>query len=110
KPGNVFVEPTEDDPLAIQVLDFGIAKQLKNSEPSFGTSGPLGTPEYMAVEQFEHASDVTPAADIWALATVVWEMCTGRRPWSAPNAFALYHKQLHEPPEPPAAGTLSPAW
>jgi serine/threonine-protein kinase len=110
KPGNVFVEPTEDDPLAIQVLDFGIAKQLKNSEPSFGTSGPLGTPEYMAVEQFEHASDVTPAADIWALATVVWEMCTGRRPWSAPNAFSLYHKQLHEPPEPPAAGSLSPAW
>jgi serine/threonine-protein kinase len=110
KPGNVFVEPTEDDPQAIQVLDFGIAKQLRNSEPSFGTSGPLGTPEYMAVEQFEHASDVTPAADIWALATVVWEMCTGRRPWSAPNAFALYHKQLHEPPEAPAAGTLSPAW
>lgn len=110
KPGNVFVEPTDDDPLAIQVLDFGIAKQLKNSEPSFGTSGPLGTPEYMAVEQFEHASDVTPAADVWALAIMIWEMCTGRRPWTAPNAFALYHKQLHEPPEPPAPGTLSPAW
>lgn len=110
KPGNVFVEPTEDDPLAIQVLDFGIAKQLKNAEPSFGTSGPLGTPEYMAVEQFEHASDVTPASDIWALATVIWEMCTGRRPWTAQNAFALYHKLLHEPPEPPPAGTLSPAW
>lgn len=110
KPGNVFVEPTDDDPQAIQVLDFGIAKQLKNQEPSFGTSGPLGTPEYMAVEQFEHPADVTPAADIWALAIMIWEMCTGRRPWTAPNPFALYDKQLREPPEPPAPGTLSPAW
>src|SRR5262249_35680930 len=60
--------------------------------------------------QFEHASDVTPAADIWALATMIWEMCTGRRPWTAPNAFALYNKQLHEHPEPPTPGTLSSAW
>ena len=112
KPGNVFVEPTEDDPLAIQVLDFGIAKQLKMaSGPALGSmSGPLGTPAYMAVEQFEHAADVTPAADVWALAIMVWEMVTGRRPWTADDAHVLYHKQLTEPPEPPVANTLPSAW
>ena len=112
KPGNVFVVPTDDDRQAIQVLDFGIAKQLNTSNPgSSGTiSGPLGTPEYMAVEQFEHAADVTPAADVWALAIMIWEMLTGRRPWTAPDTHVLYHKQLTEPPEPPTPGTLLPAW
>ena len=112
KPGNVFVEPTEDDPLAVQVLDFGIAKQLKMaSGPALGSmSGPLGTPAYMAVEQFEHAADVTPAADVWALAIIVWEMVTGRRPWTAEDAHVLYHKQLTEPPEPPVVNTLPATW
>jgi serine/threonine-protein kinase len=112
KPGNVFVEPTDDDHQAIQVLDFGIAKQLNTTPPrSSGTmSGPLGTPEYMAVEQFEHAADVTPAADVWALAIMLWEMQTARRPWTATDTHVLYHKQLTEPPDPPPPGMLLPAW
>lgn len=112
KPGNVFVEPTESDPYAIQVLDFGIAKQLNaDAGPSFGTqNGPLGTPCYMAVEQYEHAADVTPAADVWALATMIWEMVTGRLPWIVQDTRVLYHKQLHEPPDPPVGNTLSTEW
>lgn len=112
KPGNVFVEPTESDPYAIQVLDFGIAKQLNaDAGPSFGTqNGPLGTPSYMAVEQYEHAADVTPAADVWALATMIWEMVTGRLPWTVQDTRVLYHKQLHEPPDPPVPNTLSTEW
>jgi eukaryotic-like serine/threonine-protein kinase len=112
KPSNVFVEPTDSDPYAIQVLDFGIAKQLNaDAVRSFGTqNGPLGTPSYMAVEQYEHAADVTPTADVWALATMIWEMVTGHLPWMVQDTRVLYHKQLHEPPDPPVADMLSAEW
>ena len=100
KPGNVFVTPTEDDPLAIKVIDFGIAKQM-HAQVSTSWRGPMGTLLFMAVEQFEHASEATALADVYSLAVMVYVMITGRYPWGEQeSAFALYRRQLDEPPDP----------
>jgi serine/threonine protein kinase len=108
KPANVFVVPSEDDPLAIKVIDFGIAKQMQ-AQTATAWRGPIGTLLFMAVEQFEHASDVTAAADVYSLAVMVYLMITGRYPWGEHHsAFALYRRQMYELPDP--APTMPHGW
>jgi eukaryotic-like serine/threonine-protein kinase len=108
KPANVFIVPTEDDPLAIKVIDFGIAKQMQ-TQAATAWRGPMGTLHFMAPEQFEHASQVTAAADVYSLAVMVYLMITGRYPWGeAESAFALYRRQMTEQPSP--APAMPPGW
>jgi len=71
------------------VMDFGLAHEVTHSKPEADTaltlSGAiLGTPEYMAPEQFE-GTEVTPATDIFALGIVLYEMLTGKRPFASSN-------------------------
>jgi serine/threonine-protein kinase len=100
KPANIFITPSEDDPWEIRVIDFGIAKQM-HSGPATAWRGPLGTPLFMAVEQFERASEATPLSDVYALGVMVYTMVTGRYPWGTDhNAFELYRRQLSERPDP----------
>lgn len=75
KPSNVFLR---DDGRAV-LGDFGIARSLIGSDPSLTATGHyLGTPDYMAPEQFVETG-VSPAADIYALGMVCYEALTGRR-------------------------------
>ncbi|MDH4045217.1 MAG: protein kinase [Gemmatimonadota bacterium] len=75
KPSNVFLR---DDGRAV-LGDFGIARSLISSDPSLTATGHyLGTPDYMAPEQFVETG-VSPAADIYALGMVGYEALTGRR-------------------------------
>jgi serine/threonine-protein kinase len=107
KPANIFVTPSEDDPWEIRVIDFGIAKQM-HAGGTATACGPLGTPLFMAVEQFEDPSSATPLSDVYSLAVMTYLMLTGRYPWGEHhNAFALYHRQ-HELPDP--APTMPPGW
>lgn len=67
------------------VMDFGLAHEVTSSNPEADTaltvSGViLGTPEYMAPEQFE-GREATPATDLFALGIVLYEMLTGKRPF-----------------------------
>jgi serine/threonine protein kinase len=109
KPANVFVVPSEDDELAIQVIDFGIAKQLQPGGPATAWRGPLGTLLFMAPEQFEHAHEATPQSDVYALAVMLYVMIEGRYPWGEqPSMFAQYRRQLETPPDP--APGMPPGW
>jgi serine/threonine protein kinase len=108
KPANIFVTPSEDDPWEIRVIDFGIAKQM-HAGASTAWRGPLGTLLFMAVEQFERASEATPASDVYSLGVMVYAMVTGRYPWGKDHsAFELYRRQLSERPDP--APTMPPGW
>ena len=108
KPGNIFVTPTEDDPLEIRVIDFGIARQM-HAGASTMWRGPLGTLLFMAMEQFERPSEATPLSDVYSLAVVVYLMMTGRYPWGEHHsAFELYRRQRDDAPDP--APTLPPGW
>jgi serine/threonine-protein kinase len=79
----------------IRLMDFGIAKQ-SGSETTLGGQV-VGTPEYMSPEQ-ARGHKVSFRSDIYALGVVVFEIFTGRVPFSAETPIATILKQLHDPP------------
>jgi len=95
KPSNILLTP---DGTAV-LSDFGLAKMLEAEGHLAKASAILGTPQYMAPEQCEGAPP-TPAADVYSLAVVAYEMLTGRPPYVAetPAAIILAQIQGHLPP------------
>lgn len=91
KPANVILGP--DGP---RVIDFGIAKETTVDLTTTGVV--MGTPGYIAPEQFE-GDPVGPPVDIFALAATVVFAATGRPPHSAPSMAALAYQVLCEPPD-----------
>ncbi|MEO8609698.1 MAG: protein kinase, partial [Chloroflexota bacterium] len=82
------------------VVDFGIAKITTSTTGLTGTGVAMGTPSYMAPEQWRGES-ITPATDQYALGVMTYSMVTGRLPFEAPTPYALMHKHLNEEPTPP---------
>ncbi len=106
KPGNVIL--TEGGNKAV-VTDFGLAYTLTQATQSTVTV--VGTPAYMAPEQFEGKS-VTASADIYAFGVLLYEMVVGRRPFAGNSPIALALEKIRT--EPPRAGdavpSLPPVW
>ena len=104
KPENIMIR---GDGL-VKVLDFGLARH--EVEPSAGGDASLmtvpglllGTPAYMAPEQ-AMGGTAGPAADIFALGVVLYEMVAGRRPFTAPTSVALIARIISDTPPPIAS-------
>jgi serine/threonine-protein kinase len=109
KPGNVLLTRTQDNPYFVKLIDLGIARDLAEHAASFKTNTgmAMGTPGYMAVEQYLDAASVTPASDLYALAIMTWEMLTGVMPWGVHPAAVYFHVQ-QQMPEPPPDHTVPP--
>jgi serine/threonine protein kinase len=82
------------------LVDFGIAKLTTATSGLTGTGMAMGTPSYMAPEQWK-GEEVTAAADQYALGVLAYMMVTGRMPFEADTPFALMTKHTSEPPTPP---------
>src|SRR5262249_53653247 len=68
-----------------KVTDFGLAKRLDGDSGQTRSGTVMGTPSYMAPEQaLGHSKAVGPAADVWALGAILYELLTGRPPFRAP--------------------------
>ncbi|ROO90226.1 serine/threonine protein kinase [Actinocorallia herbida] len=93
KPSNVILGP--DGP---RVIDFGVARALDLTTASVSTGGPLGTPAYMAPEQFARAPVDRPV-DVFAWAsTLVYASC-GEPPFGNDSISVVINRILHTEPD-----------
>ena len=86
-----------------KVTDFGLAKRLDSESTALTREGAvLGTASYMAPEQAAGDSRALgPAADVYALGAILYEMLTGRPPFAADSWNQLLEQVLHNDPTPP---------
>ncbi|MBY0525664.1 MAG: protein kinase [Gemmataceae bacterium] len=88
--------------LSPQITDFGLAKLVEGQEPNTRSGAIVGTPAYMAPEQAEgRLGQVGPAADVYALGTILYEMLTGGPPFQAASPWETLNQVIHEEPVPP---------
>jgi predicted Ser/Thr protein kinase len=101
KPGNVLLDPNG----VPKVADFGIAKRLNEDSQLTRTGAVIGTPTYMAPEQAKgNSRHVGPAADIYSMGVILYEMLAGRPPFLPEDSEeAITIRVLTEE-------TVSPAW
>jgi serine/threonine protein kinase len=87
------------------VADFGLVKELGGESTAWTRDGAiLGTASYMAPEQAEgRTADVGPAADIYALGAILYELLTGRPPFADESWSRTVLRVLTEEPVPPTA-------
>jgi serine/threonine protein kinase len=104
KPGNLFLAMSADGTRRIKVLDFGVSKFLMefgSASPALTkTSSLVGSPIYMAPEQFDGSKRVDERTDIWALGIVLYELVTGTTPFEAETIAQLISSVLHAKPMP----------
>lgn len=79
---------TEDDSQLI-ISDFGLARVMGENDKLPANIRIVGTPEYMAPEQFEADRDLSPQTDLFALGLMAFEMLTGRVYWSEMGSLAI---------------------
>jgi eukaryotic-like serine/threonine-protein kinase len=101
KPGNLFIGKADNGRDCVKLLDFGIAKSLRNDDdPAVGptrTGAMVGSPAYMSPEQLRNAAGIDPASDIWSLGVVAYEALVGQRPFAATTIADLTMRICADP-------------
>ncbi|KAB1978352.1 serine/threonine-protein kinase [Streptomyces triticiradicis] len=93
KPSNVLL--AEDGP---KVIDFGISRPA-DSELRTETGKLIGTPPFMAPEQFSRPRHVGPAADVFALGSVIVHAATGSGPFDSDSPYLVAYQVVHDEPD-----------
>jgi len=97
KPANIMVTGRGE----VKVTDFGIARMLSGSDTLAQTAAVLGTASYLSPEQAQ-GRPVDQRSDLYSLGCVMYEMVTGRPPFTGDSAVAVASKHVLEQPIPPS--------
>lgn len=92
KPSNVMLTPEG----GIYLTDFGLARMAQSGESTLSQDMMIGTPQYMSPEQAK-GEKVDERTDIYSLGVVLFEMLTGRVPFSADTPYAVVHDHIYTP-------------
>ncbi|HQO91563.1 MAG TPA: serine/threonine-protein kinase [bacterium] len=109
KPENILITEKDGVTPFVKIVDFGISKIVhdeinkKDRPKTLTKSGSIfGTPEYMSPEQ-AGGNNVEPTSDIYSLGVIIYEMLTGRIPFSDDNYMKVLHKHQYEFPQIPSS-------
>jgi eukaryotic-like serine/threonine-protein kinase len=107
KPGNVMLTRHGE----IKVMDFGIARAVADTQATMTqTAQVIGTAQYLSPEQ-ARGERVDARSDIYAVGCVLYELLTGRPPFTGDSPVAIAYQHVRENPVPPSrVDPELPAW
>ncbi|MDC7221486.1 MAG: serine/threonine-protein kinase [Spirochaetales bacterium] len=98
KPANIMFNSSGE----VKLVDFGVAHEGTEEEAGLTTDGmTVGTPSYMAPEQFQSSRNVDARADIYSMGVMLYQMVTGKKPFPggySPELIAAIQKNKYIPP------------
>ena len=98
KPGNVMLTPGGQ----IKVMDFGIARAISESTMAAGETGTImGTAQYFSPEQ-ARGDAIDGRTDLYSTGLILFELLTGRRPFTADSPVAVAYQHVSEQPPRPS--------
>src|SRR3954470_21692641 len=98
KPANVMLTPTGD----VKVMDFGIARAMADSAATMTqTAQVIGTAQYLSPEQ-ARGERVDARSDLYSTGCVLYELLTGRPPFTGDSPVAIAYQHVREEPIPPS--------
>ena len=99
KPGNVMLTRTGD----VKVMDFGIARAINEAGQSMtATSAVMGTAQYLSPEQ-ARGEVVDARSDLYSTGVLLYELLTGKPPFTGDSAVAIAYQHVSEMPTPPSS-------
>src|SRR3954463_2734118 len=98
KPGNVMLTPAGQ----VKVMDFGIARAVADSAATMTqTSAVLGTAQYLSPEQ-ARGETVDARSDVYSAGCLLYELLTGRPPFTGDSPVSVAYQHVREAPVPPS--------
>ena len=98
KPGNVMLTRSGD----VKVMDFGIARAINELNTSVtATSAVMGTAQYLSPEQ-ARGEVVDARSDLYSAGVLLYELLTGRPPFTGESAVSIAYQHVSEMPTPPS--------